>query len=289
MLMMKRSTIMACFGVMFSLGAATQAADAPRWLDDYGQAMEKAKRQNRDMLVYFRADGLAEAKDELYQKFANDAELHPLLKDYVLTRIPLSTRARVGGEEIQLSEHGAFSELRGEPGLAVVDFELPKGEHYGYVVSVYPLSLPGALTTKHLKALLSLPRGSLTQRTLVLAVRIHPDGPSSTDGTFLASLAEESEDHSNHQARINTQGHHNWSSRFRRITRRLPEGFLAQEVCAESWPGKGLVRAAMDVVRSWRQSSGHWSAVRSRHRYYGYDMKRGRNGIWYATGIFGTR
>jgi hypothetical protein len=48
----------------------------------------------------------------------------------------------------------------------------------------------------------------------------------------------------------------------------------------------GLVAAAIDCVHSWRQSSGHWSAVRSRHRFYGYDMKRGSNGIWYATGIF---
>ena len=51
----------------------------------------------------------------------------------------------------------------------------------------------------------------------------------------------------------------------------------------------GLMAAALDVVHSWRQSSGHWSAVRSRHAYYGYDMKQGRNGIWYATGIFSTR
>jgi hypothetical protein len=29
--------------------------------------------------------------------------------------------------------------------------------------------------------------------------------------------------------------------------------------------------------------------VRSRHPLFGYDIKRGRNGIWYATGIFGLR
>jgi len=157
------------------------------------------------------------------------------------------------------------------------------------VTSIYPLSLPGALTKHNLQSLLTLPEGSLTQRTLILAVRIHPDGPASADGVFLTTLAKETESHSSYQARINLQGHHNWESRFHRISARLPGGDSAKEVCAESWPGMGLIAAAMDCVHSWRQSSGHWSAVGGRHAYYGYDMKRGSNGIWYATGIFSTR
>ena len=63
----------------------------------------------------------------------------------------------------------------------------------------------------------------------------------------------------------------------------------AQEVVAESWPNESLVEACVDCVDSWRQSPGHWRAVRSRHPLFGYDIKRGRNGIWYATGIFGRR
>ncbi len=55
---------------------------------------------------------------------------------------------------------------------------------------------------------------------------------------------------------------------------------------AESWPNEDLVEACVDCVHSWRQSPGHWSAVQDRHRMFGYDIKRGVNGIWYATGIF---
>jgi hypothetical protein len=58
-------------------------------------------------------------------------------------------------------------------------------------------------------------------------------------------------------------------------------------VCAESWPGENLVEAAIECVRCWRLSSGHWEAVRTQHTVYGYDMKRGSNDVWYATGIFG--
>jgi hypothetical protein len=58
------------------------------------------------------------------------------------------------------------------------------------------------------------------------------------------------------------------------------------EIVAESWPGQGLTDACVDCVQSWRQSSGHWRNVRTPHGSYGYDIRQGANGIWYATGIF---
>jgi hypothetical protein len=85
------------------------------------------------------------------------------------------------------------------------------------------------------------------------------------------------------------QGHHQWDTRFQRINTKLPPDTLACEVCAESWPGENLVEAAIECVRCWRFSEGHWSAVRAEHSVWGYDMKRGTNGIWYATGIFGRQ
>jgi hypothetical protein len=135
--------------------------------------------------------------------------------------------------------------------------------------------------------ILDLPSGTLTQRTLIYAVRTHPDRPASTEGAFDVYLASEAQSHSEHQARIRLQGHHNWGHRFHRINGKLPHGLLACEVCAESWPGENLVEAAVECVRCWRLSSGHWSAVRAKHAVYAYDMKRGSNGVWYATGVFG--
>jgi len=137
--------------------------------------------------------------------------------------------------------------------------------------------------------LLSLPIGSLTQRTLIFAVRTHPEGPASAISDPSPLLFAETANHSTHQANIAVQGHHDWENRFHAINARLPSGLIATEVCAESWPGQPLVDAAEECVHSWRQSSGHWNSVRARHALFGYDMKRGRNGIWYATGIFARR
>ena len=100
-------------------------------------------------------------------------------------------------------------------------------------------------------------------------------------------MLAEAESHSAYQAQIGVQGHHGWDYRFQRINSRLPGGCLSYEVCAESWPGQGLLHSAIECVRCWRLSSGHWRSVASPCQAYGYDIKRGRNGIWYATGIFG--
>ena len=111
-----------------------------------------------------------------------------------------------------------------------------------------------------------------------------PRGPPAPWASPDERLLAEAESHSQYQARIRLQGHHGWSARFPRIAAML--GGSPREVCAESWPGQNLVESAIECVRCWRLSSGHWSAVQARNRAFGYDMKLGANGVWYATGIF---
>lgn len=262
------------------------ANDGFDWSSSYAEAMNQAKLSGKSMLICFTKDGVSADKDIHCIRLVSEPPLQPLVSKFILAQLPLSYEIRMGGKSSRLLDHPAFAELGRQPGIVIIDFANPRGKYYGQVVSVYPTSLPAATSIRSLKALLTLPEGSLTQRTLILAVRLHPERPASTEGTWLASLARETESHSRHQAAINLQGHHQWERRFHRISALLPGGGYAQEVCAESWPGMGLVAAALDCVHSWRQSSGHWSAVRNRHRFYGYDMKRGSNGVWYATGIF---
>jgi uncharacterized protein YkwD len=99
-------------------------------------------------------------------------------------------------------------------------------------------------------------------------------------------LEKEAQAQSQYQADIGVQGHHNWDSRFQRISGQLTGYAPPSEVVAESWPGQDLMDSCVDCVASWRQSPGHWSAVSGRHRVFGYDIRRGHNGIWYGTGIF---
>ena len=216
------------------------AAEGSSWLDDYGQAMKEAKQSKRMMLVYFHKDGVDVEKDAFVPETGAGRRIAALGGEACAGAGAVSKRSQVNGQEIQLIRHPVVCRTAGASGGGRHRFRGSESEYYGHVVSIYPLSLPGALTTKHLTALLSLPHGSLTQRTLILAVRIHPEGPASTDGTMLTTLAKESESHSRYQARITNQGHHNWESRFHRISGQLPEGLSGPGSVCRELAGRGV-------------------------------------------------
>ena len=269
--------------------AGAEGTDGLAWQEDYAVAMRLAERESKMLLIYFRSPEPSEASRRFEPDVLTDRAVLARLARYVRLRLPTDATITVGGKRIELLRHHAFSEMSGRPGVAIVDYRDEGRVHYGQVVSAFPLADDHRLSPQEMAVILDLPPGTLTQRTLIFAVRTHPEKPASTAGHPDPYLASEAQRHSQHQARIRRQGHHGWEHRFHQVNARLPDGLLASEVCAESWPGMNLVAAAVDCVRSWRYSEGHWSAVKAEHGVYGYDMKRGANGIWYATGIFGRR
>lgn len=260
------------------------------WYTRYEDAMRVAKAENKMLFLWFQAPAGGRESDRFQAVSLRSGKVRRLLRQYVAVKLPTDARITVDGERIELLKHAAFGELQGRPGVAIVDFAHRKAEQYGHVVTALPFT-PGKFyrfRPEHLAVVLDLPPGTITQRTLVFAVRIHPEKPASTHGKIDRTLVQEAKSHSHYQARICNQGHHRWGQRFPRLAALLPFGLRAQEIVAESWPHETLVDAAVDVVDSWRHSSGHWSAVYHRQPRFGYDMKRGVNGIWYATGLFGN-
>lgn len=265
------------------------SAEPMEFLTDYHAALDAAQARDCLALLWFFDPGAALANVEFTQHVLARPDIQSVLREkFVVAKLPVTATVMSGGEEVELLKHSAFAEMLRAPGLAIVDMTDEGSPLFRQVVSVFPFNRKH-ITREQLSVLLDLPLGSLTQRTLVFAVRAHPEHPQSTLGHLSQILTRETENHAWHQARITLQGHHNWDSRFHAINAQLPGGLLAREVCAESWPGQTLVEAAEECVHSWRQSSGHWNAVSSRHPLFAYDMKRGANGVWYAAGIFANR
>lgn len=271
----------------------TEATTGPLWFRDYATATAVARLQGRMLWVHFAAapapgaDSSA-AGPRAPQEFDETTLVRPDLTaqcaQFVFARVPVDARIHLGGQETALLGHPAFHELKGQPGLAIVDFTSADPRRFGQVVSIFPAPPGKRYDERALRVILSLPPGTLTERTMIYAVRMHPEAPQSTTGVQHPVLQAEAHSHAQHQAAIILQGHHQWDQRFQRISHRI--GGTPTEVCAESWAGQGLVEAAVECVRCWRLSPGHWSAVRGRHSHYGYDIRRGSNGVWYATGIF---
>ncbi len=286
--------VVAACALLAPLGFAAEANKLPimggetlTWHHDYLQAIESAREAKTLLLVWFADEKKQSENDKFAANVLGAADVKPLLGEMTLARVSTTATIIEKGKVIKLLEHSTLKELLGGPGLAMIDFRDEKQKFQYQVVSIYPFQR-GEISLPKFKVLCELPAGTLTQRTLMFAVRTHPAKPESAWSPHSTYLAGKAEEHSAHQASINLQGHHNWEARFHQINAGLGAGG-AKEVCAESWPGQTLLDAAEECVDSWSQSSGHWAAVSAKHAFFGYDMKRGTNGVWYATGIFGGR
>jgi hypothetical protein len=267
---------------------SAQPAPVIFWHNDYMKAMDEATKRSAMLTVFFPSPTDPRLHQQFEQEVLGDPDVRRRLAETVCVKAPLDAKIKVDGQQTPLLSHSAFAEMLGQPGLAMIDLRHKESKLYGQVVSVFPFLNGQPYTVEQVQVMLGLPEATLTQRTLIYAVSIHPEHPASVTGRIDANLLQEAESHSEYQARIRLQGHHAWESRFHRINAMLGEGLLAREVCAESWPGQSLLESAIECVRCWRLSSGHWSAVSGRQDYFGYDIKCGANGIWYATGIFGS-
>jgi hypothetical protein len=258
------------------------------WRSNYQEGMELAASRRKMLLVWFCDEKWAAQDAKFEANVLNQPRIAARIHSgFVAVRVPLEARVPFADGDIRLLDHEAFEEMHGAPGIAILDLTDDQSPQHRRVVSVYPFSRQ-YITHDKLAVMLDLPQGTLTQRTLIFAVRTHRDRPASTLTDFSPILADETERAAYYQATITDQGHHNWESRFHGINARLPGGLYACEVVAESWPGQTLVDAAEECVDSWRHSHGHWEAVVRTHAMYGYDMKRGVNGVWYACGIFAS-
>lgn len=260
------------------------------WHSDYGDAWQQAEQTGKMLLIWFQGETPSSEREDVQHAFASDALVREKLPEYVLLKLPADAHVVSGGETIRLLDHAAFTEMHNHEGLAIVDLSDPTADTFEHVVSAFPF-MRGKyyrFQSRDLPVILDLPHGFITERTMIWAVRVHPENPASTRGQRNSVLAAQAKSHSRYQASILLQGHHRWENRFHHIRQLLGDQYTPIEVVAESWPEQNMIDSCIDCVASWRQSSGHWSAVKAQHALYGYDIRRGENGIWYGTGIFAS-
>lgn len=259
------------------------------WQTHYADAVRLAQAEHRMLLIHFAAATTNVAVIRFERQTLHDPTLVDGLREHVCLKLSLHSVQDSAKDSRAFVQHAAFRYMHGGAGVAVIDFHDRSSPHWSMVVTQLPFASIGYPNVERMRVILDLPHASLTQRTLIYAVRTHPEMPASASQALDPVLMSEAEKHSERQAVLCNQGHHQWDTRFQQISYRTPAGLAPQEVCAESWPNQDLVEAAVECVHSWRQSPGHWSAVRRRQPLFGYDMKLGRNGIWYATGLFANR
>jgi hypothetical protein len=190
------------------------------------------------------------------------------LERYVICRVPVDYTLKIDGKQTRLIDAPAFTCLQQQAGIAVVD--LQHKEHFRETVSVLPQRYA---MTYYVGALLDLPEGTLTQRTLTWAFRVHQERPPCTNGTADPTIMDHAARHSQNQANSNSMYH---SGSF-------PGSF---EIVAQSWMSNAnIADVAVDLVNLWRSSAPHWGAASTPWSRYGVDMQT-NGSVWYATGVF---
>ena len=215
------------------------------------------------------------------------------LANYIYLKIP----AAYEYEGRRLLDYPALREMMGRPGLAVISFSDADLPTHGAVISVHPFVgsryhwVP-RYGVNEVRAILELPpTATLTQRSMIFAIRVHPERPQSVFAQAHPAFLGHAARHSLRQASILRQHHADISAASNQLQNEAGVGIGgASEVVAESWGmvvgGENVLEAAFSCIDAWRHSPGHWGAVSRPHRYFGYDIAKGSNGTWYATGIF---
>ena len=261
------------------------------WQTDYCPAKSRAIITKKNMLIHF-----VEKNESLrHRRFITDTcfrpKVRPLLESFICVRLPCGYTVSVDGQKQTLLKLPDFDVMQRQGGLAVIDFSCPDSTTHGQVIGGLPFVEPSYYappfeSAESVSTFLGLPSGTLAERMMVYAIRMHPEGPQSTSGVSSTVLRKAASTHSERQATLGRQGHQQWQARFQHLWMQIG-GKPPVEVCAESWPGEPLVTACLGCVHAWRQSAGHWQSVYGSHPLYAYSIHRGRNRIWYATGIFG--
>jgi hypothetical protein len=257
------------------------------WHTDYARACERAAKDKKDLVIYFRD---AEGR---FDRILAEPSVKRALSRYVCLRLPESYRYR--GE--RLLDHGSLAEMMGRSGLIVASMHDKNLATHGEVISAHPLAASHygwvpEYGVEQVKVILDLPpTASLTQRSMIYALRVHPEQPRSVASACHPAFLGHADRHSNRQAQMRHQHHADLGAAWNRLASEVGESLGGpSEVVAESWGavvgGENVLEAAFSCVDAWRHSPGHWGAVSRLHRYFGYDIARGANGTWYATGIF---
>ncbi|MFL5245487.1 MAG: hypothetical protein ACJ8FY_25615 [Gemmataceae bacterium] len=269
-----------------SLLSLVVAASNPGWHTDYESAYRQAVTDKKDLVIYFR-------EDSRLDEALSIKRMRRRSRDYVFLTIPASYRY----DGMRLLDQPALQDMAGQPGLAIVSLHDRSLPTHNQVISAHPFTgsryaWAPAYGPDEIHLILDLPRrATLTQRSMIYAVSVHPERPRSVYAAAHPAFLGHAERHSIRQASMHNQHHANLIATMGVLSSEMGEGVGGgSEVVAESWGnfvgGETVLEAAFSCVDAWRHSPGHWSAVSGNHRYFGYDIARASNGTWYATGIF---
>jgi hypothetical protein len=257
------------------------------WHTDYSEAYRQARDERKMLLILFRNEAHPRIADSYERDVLTKGELRESLSRVVRVVLPLDAVRPFRVPEtpdLKMLDHSSFKYMYGRQGIAMIDLTDPDSELHGLVVSAHPFTPGMHYTVRGTKLVLNLPKGTVTQRALIYAVRLHPAAPvSTTDGQCDSYLCKQARNSSNLMMAYGSVGHHDWGTRQSEIA--AHKGKSAMEVAAMAG-NTGLIEAAIQVVDQWYGSPTHWQIMSAPASIFGYDLVHDSAGNWWGTGLF---
>lgn len=255
------------------------------WTTDYVDAYQRAIAGRRLLIMLFRPPSDTGTTGGNSDNLPGPADL-PVLSETVCVLVP--TDMRIPGQPpestARLLDHRSFRHLQGEPGIAVVDLTSTDSPHFGRVVSAFPGATDRRSILAALQPALTLPPGTISQRSLLMAIRAaEPESPLARQGSleFLNGLANRN---CRYMAHLEQSGLFEAEQRREAVYQQFgDDAVLLEHVFATDSPTT-LQSAAAAAAAFWKADGKLTLAEGRQVLGYGLDLFESTgSGRWYAT------
>ena len=268
-------------------------AESLSWHSDYLAAYVEASQEKRYLLMLVRenvvgGEPLASA-DEIFAP-----SMRPMLEQFSRVELPLNAAmpnlSRNDNNSQQndlpnlLLKHRSFRHLGMRQGIAVVDLTDPASPNHARVVSVLPLPESGQFNGDDLMLALNLPKGAISQRTLLFAIRSTVPDSSLSMRKFSPALIELAHRNSRYMANAGQIGSFDQETRQQRIEEEFGQQAELRELVFATESEATIHDAALQAVTSWISNSKSFEILDSPATAMGMDMfQDSESGRWFVT------
>jgi|GEM_PF-1855923 len=227
---------------------------ASEWSTEYVAAYQRAIAERRFLVMLFR-DPVSSAGDVSIDGLPAAADV-PGFDEVV--RVVVPTTMPVPGQPSEsasrLLDHRSFRHLQGEAGIAIVDLTRTDSPNFGRVVSAFPGATGRDEIIAALQPALSLPDGTISQRSLSLALRTSLLQSAFVGLEHDSRLNDLANRNSRYMAHLDQTGRFETEKRRDAVRRDFGNDAQLRELVFATDSAATIQAAASQAVEHWRSS-----------------------------------
>ena len=264
---------------------STTPETSSEWTSEYVAAYQRAIAERRFLIMLFR-EPVSEAGNVSTDGLPDAADIEGA-DDVICVVVP--TTMPVPGRPVEtaprLLDHRSFRHLQGEPGIAVVDLTRTDSPNFGRVVSAFPGATEQDSIIAALQPSLSLPEGTISQRSLLLGLRSGLPKSAFADLKYDEKLNDLANRNSRYMAHLDQTGLFEPDERRDAVRKQFGDDARVRELVFATDAATTIQSAASQAVEHWRSSGElEGDALDSGIMAYGLELFQSpATNRWFAT------